>query len=491
MALQEDGISHCDSLDAEWSKLKPDEVEDAAATPQKAQGKAKAKAAPKSSTKTRKNALKHCRGCRKKMNQNEFATNWPGCWPCKRALDNITKLAARQGEAQKKFVSKARADKEQCYHMISSYMEKCPEASDGSSSAGRKRGTWSLVKYVERVSAASGLVKDKIGEMMFHKLYLEFAGTIRGGRKSEAEAEAIWRQWEVRVTQKDSEMLFDYLGPNGQLRIWVHTQDMLTYRSQYMHEKEVTCEGESKKKGTDEDVDRFRSEILSKHGTGASMCFDEVAHALATNGEDAFTSTGGFITDVMDLKAETETEEVVNPEGGEGPECQERDPKKQRLWVDRDKTISSTMRAVKSQQDAFRAKAVAQYDRQSKYLKELKDTADETFKKDFFGEIDTLEVRLEALKLVLGNEDQKLKAFVGRFSGSDLAEGAVAPPCEDYAKLRPMNEADSLIENYRKCSTPSQLQAGFFFEPVVQTFCDIFPFLGILANPRHTFFGFF
>ena len=102
------------------------------------------------------------------------------------------------------------------------------------------------------------------------------------------------------------------------------------------------------------------------------------------------------------------------------------------------------MRAVKSQQDAFRAKAVAQYDRQSKYLKELKDTADETFKKDFFGEIDTLEVRLEALKLVLDNEDQKLKAFVGRFSGSDLAEGAVAPPCEDYAKLRPMNEVDFL-----------------------------------------------
>ena len=46
-----------------------------------------------------------------------------------------------------------------------------------------------------------------------------------------------------------------------------------------MREKEVECTGEQKKKGTEEDVDAMRSEILSKHGAGVSMGFDSVAQA--------------------------------------------------------------------------------------------------------------------------------------------------------------------------------------------------------------------
>ena len=174
-----------------------------------------------------------------------------------------------------------------CLAMVQSYYEKCPEPADGSRPA-KKRDSWSLVRYMERVKAASGLVKDCVGELMTKAVYLEFAPTARGGRKSAAEAESQWLAWETNVEKRDPELLFDRQGPNGCLCIWVATADIVKWRQQYMREKEVECTGEQKKKGAEEDVDAIRSEILSKHGAGVSVGFDSVAQTLTMNGESAF-----------------------------------------------------------------------------------------------------------------------------------------------------------------------------------------------------------
>ena len=57
---------------------------------------------------------------------------------------------------------------DECYNMVQSYLEQCPETLDKLS--GKRRGPWSLAKYEERVAAATGLVRDKVGEMMWEKV---------------------------------------------------------------------------------------------------------------------------------------------------------------------------------------------------------------------------------------------------------------------------------------------------------------------------------
>ena len=80
-------------------------------------------------------------------------------------------MAAREGPKAVKYVEEAHLDDEKLYNLLQSYSEARPEATE--SHLGRKHGTWSCIKYVERVTAASGLVRDVVGEMMWEKLYLE------------------------------------------------------------------------------------------------------------------------------------------------------------------------------------------------------------------------------------------------------------------------------------------------------------------------------
>ena len=63
---------------------------------------------------------------------------------------------------------------------LRSNLSACPEACDNQT--GKRRGNWCLAKYIERARAASGVVKAKIGEMMWEKLWIEFAMATRGGR---------------------------------------------------------------------------------------------------------------------------------------------------------------------------------------------------------------------------------------------------------------------------------------------------------------------
>eukprot|EP00438_Fugacium_kawagutii_P013870 Skav228410 [mRNA] locus=scaffold3824:318780:319841:- [translate_table: standard] len=312
----------------------------------KAKAKSKAKAQPKRVITNRK-----CKGCHKKVTPELQAPNWPGCWPCKRALDNIAKAAAKQGDKAIKFVAEARQDDAKCYNMIQSYLENCPETQE---CAGKKRGVWSVVRYIERVVAASGLVKDAVGELMWEKLWLEFAQTVRGGRLREEEAALKWKEWEEAVERKDpkNKIHHDFQGPNGKLRVWVKTKDTLTYRSEYMHEKGVDCVGQEIKKGTDADVDKFRPEMFKNHGK--NMNFDEVAPALCKNGMDAFQSSdgSGFLLDVLDLQKDVDEEELEPSENGEKPAGSGSDaPAKP--WIERDRMVSAAIRTARAQTETF------------------------------------------------------------------------------------------------------------------------------------------
>ena len=253
-------------------------------------------------------------GLSQKLAPGEAAPNWPGCFPCKRALDNITKAASRQGPKSVTFVQSCRQDDDKLYNLIQSYLDSCPEATEHH--PGKKRGVWSVVRYEERIRAASGIVKDAVGEMMWYRLYMEYSGTVRGGRLPEDVASARWAEWERKIALKDPTVFFDYGGPDNKLRIWIKTADVMKWRSEYMKEKDIICEGESVKKGGDEEIDKFRPALLQGHGAG--MDFEGVAGALVRNGQDAFASQDGFLMDILDLQPDMDLgDEEENDQPGE------------------------------------------------------------------------------------------------------------------------------------------------------------------------------
>ena len=155
--------------------------------------------------------FKICKGCGEKVALEDCAPNFPGDWTCKRALDNIFRLATKQGPKAVEFFKKQREDPEKCKAMVGSYLRACPETLDNAK--GARRGVWSIAKYEERCTAASGMVRDKVGELTHKKMYLEFAGSTRGGKTSDEQAEQIWLSWETRVAAKHCSLLRVYAGP--------------------------------------------------------------------------------------------------------------------------------------------------------------------------------------------------------------------------------------------------------------------------------------
>ena len=126
-------------------------------------------------------------------------------------------------------------------------------------------------------------------------MYVEFAQTTRGGKKREEEAKAQWLQWADQVKAKDPAVLYDYEGPEQQLRVWVHTGDTLKFRGSYMHEKGVVMEGQCKKKASEEDVDKMKGEILKGHMQSDFADSSAIAKALTLSGPDAFSKPDGLL----------------------------------------------------------------------------------------------------------------------------------------------------------------------------------------------------
>ena len=346
---------------------------------------------------------------------------------------------------------------------------------------------------MERAVVASGVVSDKVGEMMWEKLYIEWAMTTRGGRLSEEAAIAQWKTWEGLVLKKDPSVNFDYKGPSAKLRLWVHTADTLTFRRQYMHEQELACGKSTIKKPEDADLLRLRSEVLRGHAycagaAGSSVDFDDVARNMCINGGDVFSGIDGFVGSVLDLARdaddEDDEEEAVEEEAafgdgkgaadaavgyGDGPKASpaKRAKQSQEAWIDRDRVVSSTVRAVASAMKVFEVKAKKQLAGHEKFLEEWTTKAEEEVKNAFAGEVKVFQNRVETLKLVVGSTDaDKLKEFLAQFSASlapaagfegeetgqlQAVELGRSPPCERYLELKPLDVLIGMTQQYQSC----------------------------------------
>ena len=207
------------------------------------------------------------------------------------------------------------------------------------------------------------------------------------------------------MAAKDPNVFFDHLGDNGSVRIWVHTGDEMRFRSSDMHAKEVENELENTRKGTEKDMERMKSSLVQNHGVIPEQ--HAVAQALARGGEQAFQNPDGFLPDVMELVKEptaavplpdTSSYTAASPTPGSDPSP---DKKVVKPWVDRDRVVSATVRSATAQINSFKQKSVEQLGKLKQSLEKYKGITDGDFQKNFEGEVKVLEVRLEALSLVL------------------------------------------------------------------------------------------
>ncbi|CAE7317742.1 unnamed protein product, partial [Symbiodinium sp. CCMP2592] len=430
-----------------------------------------------------------CKGCGEKIKCEDCALNFPGCRPCKRALDNIARLASKQGAKAVAFVKEQRDDPEKCKDMVANYKESCPECMNelGSNTRGKKRGQWNLTKYQEKIVSSSGILRDKVGELMPQKVYLEFAATARGGRKSDVDALSQWRTWELEAEAKTLKRLHDFKGDGGALRVWIHTMDEVRFRSGMMNEKEIIHEGESLKKASQADEERLRSKMLQNHE--ALQDNEDVVKALMANGETAFQGNDGFLIDVFELCSEHEskkpdeqgTESAAADKsssqaagGGDGERPNKR--AKVDVWVERDRVISAVVRSSTQQIKVFTSKAEASLKKHEEALSEIQEKAesDPVFKKNFEGELKILENRVHALQLVVANDLVQLQEYIGRFSCAPSVAAAgeekesmkdaapvelgKSPPSTSYASLRPVQELLQHVEKYHNCTQPAHVK---------------------------------
>ena len=270
-------------------------------------------------------------------------------------------------------------------------------------------------------------------------------------------------------------------GPDGKLRFWVKTSDELVYRSEFLKEKQVG----DQKKASDLGVDKLKSNIFRNHGSDGE--FDSVATAVAKNGHAAFQGYDGFVVDVLGLEVEGDAAmEDASPTGGEDDPTNEakpaetsKDKTETKVWVDRDKQISAAVRAAKGAVEAFRDKAQKQHDRQSAEFDELIDKFTPEDKPSFEGEIKIYQ-SLEAMDLVLSNDEVQVKQFIARFAGTlavdvDASEDAPSkkveigncPPCELYQSLRPFSSLNEVVQKYTTATQPKHLKVPLSLRPVV------------------------
>ena len=199
---------------------------------------------------------KYCRGCGCSLPADQFALNQNLHFECKKARDNVWKLAKRQNSLG--WFQQVEQDEERFAQLLTRYKQQ----SSAGDSGGKSKGKFSLAAVKESWQASTQVLTDDVGEMMCEEEYFDFARTIKGGKHSSTQAKL---KWDSMVSDKKNQV-WDLKGPaEAPLRFRVSKADLVIFRNAHVHAKtaEVT-------KSTSKNVDgaaltAMRNEIMTNH----------------------------------------------------------------------------------------------------------------------------------------------------------------------------------------------------------------------------------
>ncbi len=407
-----------------------------------------------------------CKACDRTFETSTFPTNRLFCWNCKRALDNISYQAKSQGTATEQWLRQTRQNPNLVKRMLASYRAKCPEQVRG---RGKKRSsTWSLLQYIETYKAETRVTHQSEGQMMWEKHYISWAQQPEGGKLSEDEAIAKWKDY-----VNDPQIVRDQKGPaKAPLRLRIPVRDMLNFSSSFARGKEMDKKQKDIANANEDDVEKLKKQLLKDHGRGlghdgSEGDFANLAEAMvATAGEHSsgcFAGAGALLPDVrtlLEAEDDSRTEApasvaaepplVLSPHTTSGSALALRDdessrtPKKAQKgkatkWFDADRALAKATRTVSLALDKQR-------DSLDSALTVLKH-AESTFQSMtpetlafYQAEKKTAENRRAAVTAVLQDDDGKtLHAYM-----ENVRNGTAQAPCHMHDQIQTLTQVGNL-----------------------------------------------
>ena len=328
--------------------------------------------------------------------------------------------------------------------------------------------------------------------MMWEGEYYEWAASAEAGFLSKVEREAKWKSFLDNESHAR-----DQNGPRGYLRLLIHKGDYANDYEDVGKEQAAELSGKAKRKFDEKDVDQMVATTLSAGSkeAGSLMDFEEIrskaTFGLASSVTDADGSTtsalvgeGLLATSLRDLIKKPVAEQSDEPEdkkaktddaadGGDDDDTPA-DKKSGKGWFDPSK-LAKTQREQVADLDKFLKDKQAMVTEMEEAAASFKNGPDS---QKFISELRILEMRRQALDLVIQNNPSTLSEFMAKFgsreaaaaqavvppgraasesSSLDMGQLYAAGPCPNYKDVRTMAEIRALC-NFERCTSNDQVK---------------------------------
>ncbi len=233
---------------------------------------------------------KLCAGCGQSFPLSEFPANSKFCWDDKRALDNISNLAKKQGSEAVTFVSDVRGNERQVRQLLKSYHTAV------GTQYGKKRnktGTWNLVQAMQTLKSDDAWDVIEEGEMMDKTAFLNY----KRGKDPSKPVEHSLQEWIMLC--EDPNTIKKTI--DNQVHCRVVTKNLMNRRGTIARSNQVTIV-DQRKKATQEDLSRMTRAIQHGHDEfgGKNVYLESQATALSMNA-DAFADKATLVGNIQDL----------------------------------------------------------------------------------------------------------------------------------------------------------------------------------------------
>ena len=241
-----------------------------------------AKPKPKSQAAARKNkkGQKLCRGCGVYLPLESFPAGKSLCTKDNSAWRNLQSMAKQQG--QETWLEDQHGDPKLFKELLANYHQVC-----GIEGKRNKRGAYSILTYKESQKKYSDVMFDNELEMMTADDYVSWSGERRNGGLTPSEA---WAKFQELAKEADS--IVDFQGPKtSRLRVAVPVRDIVRKRSGCEKAKTVEATSQSKKKATQEDIQKELERLSrAEQYLGADLNGHEVLSDLVATSAAAAAS---------------------------------------------------------------------------------------------------------------------------------------------------------------------------------------------------------
>lgn len=450
---------------------------------------------------------RQCRGCQLWFAEEDMAIGQNFDHGCKNKLDNIQRISKAQGRTD--WYKEVRSNDVKLQQVLVEYSSRV--------SSNPKRNSLprsTTMNYLESVVCSTEVITEEAGKFMYERQYLAFGETFDGGKLSETQARHQWALWKSQVESPETDWPpSDNKGPNGELRIWVKTEDLIRFTNRMTRKKEVQMQHKQLKDPNEQQVAQLHKKLQIDHDfmAGKAMSGDIRSDAKglwSNSGGQAFQSRASDVLDVTMLETHSADDDEQGPRPAEEDNSDdEKDDEgasastsakdaasakaaKKTRWFDYDKNVGRAQRAFISSHETFVSELKFAVGKAEDALT-LLGKSDAEVRSKCKSEERVLTSRKEFLSAVVAGDIPRLKSLIAKFSsatsacdappaplgatqqaGADEAKASpsgktsstsrsvvgYAPPCASYEKLVTVQFVSGIAEEFQAATSVDDIK---------------------------------